>query len=312
MPEILIPDDYAEGFKSTTVEVDGDNIIYGFYLLKDSEYANYEQIEIEKDNFFPDYKPKNNKLYCYPYNYLYVTNNVGNSNIYKYEDFSSTDKCRFGLDMSICVGVSGRLYPIGYKGKTGDYDEQIPLPKYPVCAWSSDSYTNWLTNQAVNIASTIGLGVASAGLSVATGGLASVFGSAVIVSNAGNVANTIGEFRKASLLPNSQNGQNTGDVNFSAMTTGFIFRKMRIKTENLKIIDDYFSRFGYKINRIIIPNITGRKNYNYVEIGENEAIGFGTVPTKYMDIINNACRKGVTIWHNHENLGNYNIDNEII
>lgn len=31
---------------------------------------------------------------------------------------------------------------------------------------------------------------------------------------------------------------------------------------------------GYKINRIKTPNITGRLNFNYVEIGQNEEIGF--------------------------------------
>lgn len=41
-------------------------------------------------------------------------------------------------------------------------------------------------------------------------------------------------------------------------------------------------------------------------------MGTGDVPSKYMDIINNACRRGVTIWHNHDNIGNYNLDNTIV
>ena len=87
---------------------------------------------------------------------------------------------------------------------------------------------------------------------------------------------------------------------------------MRVKTENLKIIDDYFTRFGYAIKKLEVPNITGRQYWNYVEIGAQEEIGYGEVPTKYMDIINNACRRGVTIWHNHANVGNYNLNNTII
>ena len=31
-----------------------------------------------------------------------------------------------------------------------------------------------------------------------------------------------------------------------------------------------------------------------------------------MDIINNVARNGVTIWHNHDNIGNYNLDNPIV
>lgn len=61
-----------------------------------------------------------------------------------------------------------------------------------------------------------------------------------------------------------------------------------------------------------MPNITGRMYWNYVEIGANEEIGYGEVPGKFMDTINNACRRGVTIWHNHANVGNYNLNNTIV
>lgn len=70
--------------------------------------------------------------------------------------------------------------------------------------------------------------------------------------------------------------------------------------------------FGYKINRIKVPNITGRRNFNYVEIGQSDEMLVGNVPFKFMQELNNTCRKGVTIWHNHTNIGNYNVQNDII
>ena len=90
------------------------------------------------------------------------------------------------------------------------------------------------------------------------------------------------------------------------------FHKLKVKTECLKIIDDYFTRFGYAVKSLAMPNLTGRTYWNYVEIGANEVIGNGDVPTQFMEIINSACRRGVTIWHNHANLGNYSLDNKII
>lgn len=72
-----------------------------------------------------------------------------------------------------------------------------------------------------------------------------------------------------------------------------------------------FHDFGYAIKAIEYPNITGRPYWNYVEIGASEEIGYGDVPSKFMTIINNACRKGVTIWHNHQYLGYYTLDNSI-
>ena len=87
---------------------------------------------------------------------------------------------------------------------------------------------------------------------------------------------------------------------------------MRAKKEYLEIMDDYFTRFGYAIKCLTTPNITGRKYWNYVEIGSSEEIGYGEVPSNYMEQINNACRKGVTIWHDHSNLGNYGLNNSIV
>lgn len=140
-------------------------------------------------------------------------------------------------------------------------------------------------------------------------------GTGAVTGNVGtvasNIAGLIGNFYSANLLPSIQGGQNTGDVNFSARKNTFFVRHMRCKTEYLKIIDDYFTRFGYAINRVKVPNITGRKTWNYVEIGESEDIGNGSVPTLFMKTINSACRKGVTIWHNHANIGNYSLNNDI-
>ena len=257
---------------------------------------------------------KNNKLLCYPYCYMLISNNNGNQNIYRYEDFNLTDtpanNDKLELQMSLTIGCSGRIVPKNYKGIEYNYDEAIPVAKYPTCAWASDAFINWITKNGVDIASSVGLGLAGTVLGVATGGV----GFAVAgLSVAGTVANLIGQFRKADLLPSITGGNNTGDVNFSTLATNKIsIYCMRVKDEYLHIIDDYFTRFGYKINRVKVPNITGRTYWNYVEIGASEEIGYGDVPSKEMEIINNACRKGVTIWHNHDNVGNYSLNNTIV
>ena len=278
----------------------------GTYLLDTDEVLNNDTIrnvvhipfDISKPYSYEDYKPKNNKCYVYPYNYLLVTNNIGNQIIYKYEDFYE-NPINFDIQIALSVGCSGRLVPRNYKKVDYNTDETIPLAKYPTCSWATDAFTNWLTQNAVNI----GTNIVGTAVGVATGNLPTV---------AGNIASLIGQFHKASLLPSIEGGQNTGDVNYSAKNNTFNFYNYHCKPEYMKIIDDYFSRFGYKINKIGSPNIVGRINWNYVEIGQNECIGYGSVPTVFMNEINQACRTGVTIWHNHSNLGNYNLDNSII
>lgn len=299
----ILPKYLVDAIGTTEYESPGSFGKYNFRLLKNSTRAITFPYNFKKITSYSDYQPKNNKCFVYPYNYMLISNNVGNYNIYKYEDFILNNEIAQNpiveLECAISVGASIRLVPRGYKNIDRNYDESLPLAKFPTCSWSSDEFINWLTGNAVNI----GTQVVGIGTSLATGNIA---------TTAGLTASLIGQFYQASLLPSLTGGNNTGDVIFAMRSNIFAFHHMRAKTEYIKIIDDYFTRFGYAIKSVELPNLTGRKYWNYVEIGANEEIGYGSVPSPYMDNINNACRKGVTIWHTHENLGDFSLDNEII
>lgn len=294
-----------------SAKVISDENTFSFYTMSYDMSPEKFNTEIDKIISFSDYTPKNNKCFVYPYNYLFVSNNQGSNNIYKYEDFN-TEKCVFENQFSIAIGGSGRIVPKNYKGMATNDDEALALGKYPTCAWSSDAFTNWLTQNSVNMAVSLGLTAGAIAGTIATGGATAPALAGAVMSVAGNIGNTIGQFYQASLLPNINGGQANGDVIWTCNRNMFSFRQMRVKTEYLKIIDDYFTRFGYAVKSLAMPNITGRRYWNYVEIGANEEIGYGEVPSKYMDMINNACRRGVTIWHNHANVGNYSLNNSII
>lgn len=302
VPNAVISAMYLDPPHTAYTDVNGTDSSFTFYTIGNSVQPESFNTTITKVNSYSGLTIKNNKCYCYPYNYFTVSNNNGGNNIYKYENFSTTN-CVFENVLALVGGISGRIIPKNYKGMSKAIDESIPLGKYPFCSWSSDAYTNWLTQNAVNIpTSFINTGI-SASSKIMTGDF---------VSAAGDVANIIGGFYKAALMPNIIGGNNTGDVMWSSSNINFVFRGFRCKDEYMQIIDDYFSRYGYQINRVKLPNITGRTYWNYVEIGSNEEIGTGTVPANFMSTINNACRKGVTIWHNHANIGNFSLNNTIV
>lgn len=259
---------------------------------------------ITKRHSFTGFTPKNNKCFVYPYNYLYVSNNQGSDNIFKYEDFSGSS-CVFENQLAVSIGISGRIVPKNYKGKLYDYDESITLGKYPTCGWSGDAFTNWLTANAVNIPSQIVGNVIGSVTQIATG---NVIGG--LTNIAGTIASTIGEFYRASLLPNIKGGQAQGDISFSANSMGFIFREMRAKTEFLQVIDNYFSMFGYKVNILKTPNIIGRNNWNYVKTTNANFVG--NIPQSDILQINNMFNNGVTFWHNPNNMYNYSTNNSIV
>lgn len=225
-----------------TAKVISDKNTFSFYTMGYDMSPETFDTKIDKITSFSDYTPKNNKCFVYPYNYLFVSNNQGSNNIFKYEDFNS-EKCIFENQFSIAIGGSGRIVPKNYKGMATNDDEALTLGKYPTCAWSSDAFTNWLTQNSVNMAVSLGLTAGAIAGTIATGGATLPVLAGAAMSVAGNIGNTIGQFYQASLLPNINGGQANGDVIWACNRNMFSFRQMRVKTEYLKIIDDYFTRF---------------------------------------------------------------------
>jgi hypothetical protein len=119
---------------------DGDDS-YTYYKLKLSYNIDTLDFKLPIANSTPSgyYVPFNNKCYCYPYNYLYATNNSGVENIYKWEDFTYTvteggvKKVVFHIVGSVGQGYSCKAIPEGYKNISMNTSEAIPLGKFPVC-----------------------------------------------------------------------------------------------------------------------------------------------------------------------------------
>ena len=277
--------------------------------------ADFGDISITKPySSVGSYVPKNNKLYTYPYKYLKATNNTGSSAIYHYEEFSSST-FKFKTKGSITPGCSIKCYPLNYKGITNNYDEGINYGKFPVCSFNTDMYTNWLTQNSVNIALNLVSGagqiVGGAGVAVATGGAGIAVGAGSMVGGAATIANTLAQVYEHSLIPPQAEGNlNNGDINFSMGINKIMFYKMTIKEEYAMIIDQYFSAYGYKINQYGMPHITGRANWNYVKtINANIE---GDIPEEDINEIKSIFNNGVTLWHNASTYLDYSQDNSIV
>lgn len=264
-----------------------------------------------------NYIPVNKKLFTYPYSFFNLTNNSGITETFRYEDFdldpeSEEQVISFWIDACLSPGMSIKAIPLFYKHENINYNFGISGGKLPICSWQSDIYLNWLRQNGLNSVFNILGSSISFGTNLLKGDVSNTLGSIASTYNA------LHQFTIADMTPNQAKGNtNCGDINFSDSHVGlFTIYKMSIKDEYAKIIDNYFSRYGYRINLVKIPNITGRTNFNYIEIGMSEEIGYSnkeiSVPTKDMQNINQICRNGVTIWHNHTNLGNFSIDNSIV
>lgn len=263
-------------------------------------------------NKLDGYTPKNKKLLTYPYRYLLVSNNAGAAVPFQYEQFSS-QKPKFKIEGALCPGGSVRMIPLNYKGEARFDEEAINLGKFPCLNWTSDVYTNWLTQNGVNVA----LSLAGSALTIAGGigmiasGAGAIAGAGAVASGILGVGNAVGEVYSRSMVPpQSQGNLNSGDVVTATGDNDFHFYDMTIKAEYAAIIDNYFSMYGYKVNRVKTPAKAHRANYWYTKTIDANIIG--NVPIADLQKIKDCYNKGITFWSNPANFGNYSVENEPI
>ena len=259
------------------------------------------------------YTPKNNKLLTSDYMYILVDNMCGNVVKYDYEYFSNSNQCTFQCYGAINPGCSIKTYPKYYKNVENNYSEGLTNAKLPVCGWVSDVYTNWLTQNGINIELSLLSGATQmlGGAMMMSTGAGALSGASSVTSGAMSIANTLGQVYSRSLAPRQAQGNtNVGDIMFSIGNITPMFYKMTIKEEYAKCIDSYFSMYGYKVNSLKVPNIRGRRNWNYVKtIGCNIT---GNIPQIDLEKIREQFDKGVTFWHNSNTFLDYSQNNDII
>ena len=290
-----------------------DNTPYGEVI--ESESTSYLFHNLTKSILDDEtYVPKNNKLKCYPYKYLLVSNNNGASAIYQYENFSHHN-IEFVIEGALTPGCSIRLIPQDYKGESYNHEEGLNLGKYPICNWSSDVYTNWLTQNSVNIglniASGIGQIIGGAALGLGTGGIGFAVGGSQIVGGVSAITSQLTQIHQMSFTPPQSHGNtNCGDVITAMDNNTFTFYGMSIKPEYAEIIDNYFSMFGYKCNRVKTPLKNHRENYWYTKTIDVSIDG--NITSKDIQIIKNCYNNGITFWKNPSNIGDYSVSNNIV
>ena len=269
---------------------------------------------ITRNTTIDGYTPKNNKCFCSPYNYLCISNNGGTQINYAWEDFSSSN-ANFTMRSIVNEGCDIKLTPSNYK-KTdllGGYDYSLSLQKFPTISWTSDFYLNWQAYNSKYLEIKTGLNAAQAGLSMvssmATGNVAGMAGGALSMGQI--AADAQHQITVAQMTPDSAKGNaNTGDFNFTVGKTVFTAYKMSCKAEYIKLVDQYFTMFGYQVNTMKVPNVTGRRYWNYVKCAQANIIG--DIPQEDMNEIKSLFNAGITFWHDPSKYLDYSQNNTIV
>lgn len=278
---------------------------------------------ITRNTTLNGYQAKNGKMYCFPYNYLMVTNNNGTTNTYNYEDFINPSSVVFKYNGVVCEGSSVKAYPVDYKKNNtqfSGYAFGTDMGNTPSFSWNSDFYLNWQAQNGMKSGLNTGQKFINAFMNQPEGqptpsNALEYFGG-IIQAGAEHLGATVNiiknslNMHQASITPDQVNGESTGDLNFSIGRSGFTYYQMSVRAEVAQVIDDYFSMFGYKVSANKVPNITGRTNWNYVKLIDANIIG--NVPQADLQAIKNMFEKGVTIWHNPATFLDYTQSNNIV
>lgn len=290
-PSDLLNEDITKGGQKVDYKASGRSYNVTLPQITDSTFI----------GGYHSYKPRNNKLYTYPYTFYHIDNSNGSELNLRYEFFDNlTPVVRISGTISQPVQVM--LRPCSYKGvdrytELGGYStlntETITLDNYPMCSWNTDAFKAWLAQSCVPIS--IGL----------LGSLGT--GSGAIT--AGGVTSAIQQTYSASIAADIMKGNfNNGGANIADKKQSFFGGRCSISEEYARYIDDFFDRYGYCVNTLKVPDVAIRPSYTYVKT--NGFTAKGSVPADDMRKIASVFNNGCTFWKNHSQVGNYELDNK--
>lgn len=271
------------------------------------------------------YTPKNKKCYTYPYSYMVITNNKGDERTLLWEQSASKSadgrqQIRIQISSAVAPTCEIGARPMNYMGKEVNYDEGVLLNDFPMPSWSENTFERWwavnkyqfMYNTVSDAINTV-VGAMKAGL---TGGIGMSESVSLGAANAGlGVVDNIVEYGTRQRAPNKGKGNmSSSGLPVVEGRIGFSMYSMGSKPEYIKIIDEYFSMFGYKICRLKTPNIRAvakselRPQWNYIKT-TTCIIDNLNAPAEIDEQLQSIYNSGITFWMNPNNVGKYNLDN---
>lgn len=234
--------------------------------------------------------PKNNKLYTYPYCALNVLT-AGGGVTYRYE------LCENGgeggnLKLTEPFGISPTLSVTmeNYAGNNFDIQNQLAVSGFPILAWTNNAYQDWVARNKASIATGV------------VGGLGAMIGGAItanpaaIVGGAAAVAGIVARTEQAKLMPDEMRGSaKAQDANAVSGHLGVYANCVCVRPEYGKVIDNYFSQYGYRVATAKEIELHSRQNWNFVKtISANIT---GNCPAPVIERIKTMFDSGITLWH---------------
>lgn len=267
--------------------------IMGIFLCP-SVYANsndlYTQIWSVPPNFaqIDGYTPINAKCYSGEFFGLELSNQRGNTSRIYLDRMENPSVVTLQAQGAFCGGSGGLLlFPSNYpNGKAYGViiynDVQIP--------YVGNGFENWVAQNKYGIFTEVASSATQFVIGAAIGNVPAVASAGV------KAVNSINKVLAQNVDPMSVGGQAAGSgLAIATHTNAFLVNWIHPMEENIRCIDQYFSRFGYRTNRLKKPNVNTRPLWNYVKTAGAVVRGPFDYPAK--KAIQDILDAGVTFWH---------------
>ena len=259
-------------------------------------------------NSFDGYTALNAKLFSYPYTCLTAYNNLGDSIELPLEYFwwNTAKPISFEVYGTANGTPEMVLVPTNYKERKYNWDSVLELKGYPMVNWQYDAFKGWI---AKNASSQL-LQVTGSAASIGLGGIrsASALASPGMLAGGGimGILNSINTIGLASMMPNVVRGSHSSvNTAIAARFADFHVAWKMIRGDYARIIDQYFTMYGYKVNRMGVPNFDARPYFTYLQINDPNIRGY--IPPDDLNKIKKMFTDGVTVWKNPIHVMNYNL-----
>lgn len=283
--------------------------IDGFTCTRDHKNFKYDNQE---------YMPKNNKTLCYPYKFMTIDNYSGQSQIYRWEegiDQVGTPAVMFQEIGAVNPKPTIQVYPLKYKGWQANEIESnavqnfaVTYDNFPLVPFATDAYRAWVSQYggftaAQMTASVVGTVIGAAGMltsNIKKYALAGkLFAAQSAVEGAQGILGTAQQIKERQIHSVDMHGSvGSSSVDFSMGRIGFRETQYGIRPEYAKMIDEFFTRYGYRVDSIKVPEINSRRYCNYVKTKNSHVAGDIAVDAK--EAMELALDSGVTFWHTND------------
>ena len=134
------------------IDAGQENAIVAFYQAPyfDISHSLNEPYRVTLDfsmqeNHGNSYKPRNKKLYVYPFTYLECYSTLGISGEFKFDQFSNNGSkdVQFYIDSVIFPQAQMTATPVWYRGYNIDYSSSVGYGLFPTCSFAGDAFKAW-------------------------------------------------------------------------------------------------------------------------------------------------------------------------